>query len=92
VVEVVTTVCRTPKEISEQIAELRRTMVDLAKKHGLLVAAASTHPVTNWRDVELTDGERYLQISKDLGDVVRSNLIYGMHCHIGIKDPDAASM
>ena len=89
VVEVVTTVCQTPKEIAEQVTELRRTMVGLAKKHGLLVAAASTHPTTNWRDVKLSDGERYLQISKDLGDVVRSNLIYGMHCHIGIKDPDA---
>ena len=89
VVEVVTTVCQTQKEIAEQVTELRRTMVGLAKKHGLLVAAASTHPTTNWRDVKLSDGERYLQISKDLGDVVRSNLIYGMHCHIGIKDPDA---
>ncbi len=89
VVEVVTTPCSSPREISEQITELRRTMIGLGRKHGLAVAAASTHPVTHWRDVKLTDGERYLQISRDMGDVVRSNLIYGMHCHIGIADGNA---
>ncbi|HYC77778.1 MAG TPA: YbdK family carboxylate-amine ligase, partial [Planctomycetota bacterium] len=89
VVEVVTTVCQHVKEITEQIVELRRTMIGLARKQGLAVVSASTHPITNWRDVRLSPGERYLQIANDMGDVVRSNLIYGMHCHLGIRDPDA---
>jgi carboxylate-amine ligase len=89
VVEVVTTVCQHVKEVTEQIVELRRTMIGLARKQNLAIVSASTHPVTNWREVRLTPGERYLQIERDLGDVVRSNLIYGMHCHLGIKDPDA---
>jgi glutamate---cysteine ligase / carboxylate-amine ligase len=89
VVEVVTTVCQHVKEITEQLVELRRTMIGLARKQHLAIVSASTHPITHWREVKLSPGERYLQIERDLGDVVRSNLIYGMHCHLGIKDPDA---
>jgi glutamate---cysteine ligase / carboxylate-amine ligase len=89
VVEIVTTVCQHVKEVTEQIVELRRTMIGLARKQHLAIVSASTHPITHWREVRLTPGERYLQIERDLGDVVRSNLIYGMHCHLGIPDPDA---
>ncbi len=88
-VECVTTVCQSVREIREQVTELRRTVVGLARKHGLAVAAASTHPITHWTSVKLTPGERYLQIQHDLGDLARSNLIYGMHCHIGIADQEA---
>src|SRR5262245_24919565 len=81
VVEVVTTVCQNTKEVGEQLSELRRTMIGLARKQRMMIVSASTHPITHWRDVTFTQSERYLQITKDLGDVVRSNLIYGMHCH-----------
>jgi carboxylate-amine ligase len=89
VVEVVTGICHNAKEIGEQLVELRRTMIALARKQGMTIVSASTHPITHWRDVTFTQSERYLQITKDLGDVVRSNLIYGMHCHVGIADNDA---
>lgn len=89
VVECVTAVCRTVREIVDQVTELLRTVVGLSRKRGLAVAAASTHPITHWMSVKLTPGERYLQIQNDLGDISRSNLIYGMHCHVGIEDPEA---
>ena len=88
-VETVTSVCANVQEVTEQVAELRRTVMGLARKRGLRVVAASTHPITHWDKVALTPGERYAQIQKDLGDLARANLIYGMHCHVGIKDPDA---
>lgn len=88
VVECLTTVCSSMREVREQIGELRRTVIGLARKRGLRIAAASTHPTTHWKEVRLTPGERYLQIQKDLGDISRSNLIYGMHVHMGIQDPD----
>lgn len=88
-VECLTTPCQTVKEVIDQVAELRRTLIGLARKRGLRIAAASTHPTTHWKEVKLTAGERYLQIQKDLGDVARSNLIYGMHCHVGIEDREA---
>lgn len=88
-VECLTTPCQTVKEVVEQVAELRRTLIGLARKRNLCVVAASTHPTTHWKEVKLTTSERYLRIQKDLGDVARSNLIYGMHCHVGIEDKEA---
>ena len=88
-VECLTTPCATVRDVVEQVAELRRTLIGLARKRGLRVVAASTHPTTHWREVKLTTSERYLQIQRDLGDVARSNLIYGMHCHVGIEDKEA---
>lgn len=88
-VECLTTPCRTVREVTEQVLELRRTLIGLARKRKLKIVSASTHPITHWQSVKLTAGERYLQIQKDLGDVARSNLIYGMHCHVGIEDPEA---
>ena len=88
-VECLTTPCPTVRDVVEQVAELRRTLIGLARKRGLRVVAASTHPTTHWREVKLTTSERYLQIQRDLGDVARSNLIYGMHCHVGIEDKEA---
>jgi carboxylate-amine ligase len=89
VVECVTGVCSSVKEISEQVAELRRTVLGLARKRNLKIIAASTHPITHWSNVRLTPGERYLQIAQSLGDLARSNLIYGMHCHLAVEDPEA---
>lgn len=88
VVECISTVCQTVREVVEQTSELRRTVVGLARKADLRVVSASTHPITNWREVKITEDPRYQQIESDLGDVARSNLIYGMHCHLGIPDPD----
>src|ERR1043165_9244967 len=45
VVEVVTAVCNHPREIGEQLSELRRTMIGLARKQGMAIVAASTHPI-----------------------------------------------
>ena len=89
VVEVLSAPCATVAEVGEQLTELRRTLMGLARKHGGAVLTASTHPIANWREVKLTEGERYAAIEKSLGDVARSNLICGLHVHVGIQDPDA---
>ena len=49
VVEVVTTVCQNTKEIGEQLSELRRTMIGLARKQRMLIVSASTHPTSRRR-------------------------------------------
>lgn len=89
VVEVVTGVCRSVAEVGEQLRMFRRILSQLAKKQGLALAAASTHPFTHWKEVEVTQGPRYMEILQDMQDVVRANLIYGLHVHVGIPDPEA---
>lgn len=86
VVEVGTGVCRNMKEARADIVNLRRQMVDLAQSNGLLLVAGATHPFADWRVQDIYPDERYLQVVEDMQLVARSNLIFGLHVHVGIED------
>ena len=90
VVETGTGICRDIKQARDEITELRQTLVTLAKKDNLRIVAAGTHPFSDWKKQDITDGERYKVIVEDLQDVARANLIFGLHVHVGIKDRDVA--
>lgn len=88
VIEVGSSVCQTPAEIREELVRLRGQVMDLAAEDGLKILAAGTHPFSSWMDQEITPLERYLGVEQDLGDLARKNLIFGMHVHVGIEDPE----
>ncbi|MCC7125020.1 MAG: carboxylate-amine ligase [Acidobacteria bacterium] len=86
VVEVGTGVCRNMTEAREDLVTLRRQMVSLAHEHGLELVAGATHPFADWRVQDISPDERYLQVVEDMQLVARSNLIFGLHVHIGVED------
>ncbi len=88
VVEVGSTVCQTPVEIRAELLRLRGAVMDLAAKDGLRILAAGTHPFSSWMEQEITPLERYQGVEQDLQDLARRNLIFGMHVHVGIEDPE----
>jgi len=90
VVEVGTGICKNIQEARADLHELRSEMVALAKKNGLRLAAASTHPFADWRKQEIYPDERYAIIVEDMQQVARSNLIFGLHVHVGIEDRETA--
>jgi carboxylate-amine ligase len=90
VVEVGTGICRTIKEASADILNLRRSMVALARENGLLLCAGATHPFADWRVQDIYPDERYLQVVEDMQLVARSNLIFGLHVHVGVEDRETA--
>ena len=59
VVEVGTKVCANIKEAREELKNLRRQIIRLARENGLRLASAATHPFADWRVQEVTPGERY---------------------------------
>ena len=90
VVEVGTAVCRNIKEARADIINLRQAMVKLASDNGLLLCAGATHPFADWREQDIYPDERYLQVVEDMQLVARSNLIFGLHVHVGIEDREVA--
>jgi carboxylate-amine ligase len=86
VVELGTEICADIGAARRDVTRLRRHMAELARKNGLRIAAAGTHPFSHWADVEITANERYEQIVSDFQVVARANLIFGLHVHIGIED------
>jgi carboxylate-amine ligase len=86
VIEVGTPVCRDIKEAKQRVKELRREMISLAEEHGMKLAAAATHPFSDWRGQEIYDDVRYKVLVEDLQLVARANLIFGLHVHVGMED------
>ena len=90
VVEVGTAVCSNIKEAKQELRKLRLDMMKLARKNGLRLASAATHPFADWRVQEITPDERYKNIVEDMQLVARANLIFGLHVHIGVEDRETA--
>jgi glutamate---cysteine ligase / carboxylate-amine ligase len=89
-VEVGTTVCSDVAAVRAELCEMRGELDRLARKGGLRIVAASTHPFSDWKAQEITNNERYHNIVHDLQDVARANLIFGLHIHVGIKEKAVA--
>jgi carboxylate-amine ligase len=90
VVEVGTTICQNIQDARQQVTELRRVVIDIAAKHGLAIGAAATHPFSMWQQQLITPHPRYEEILNEMQDAARSNLIFGLHVHVGIDDRDTA--
>jgi carboxylate-amine ligase len=90
VIEVGTRVCKDIGDAQEDLFDLRRNMIRLADEHGLCLVAGATHPFADWRAQEIYPDERYHRVVEDLQLVARSNLIFGLHVHVGIEDREAA--
>jgi glutamate---cysteine ligase / carboxylate-amine ligase len=87
-VEIGTKVCTSPAEVRAELVRLRRHVMELAGKKGLVIAAAGTHPFSSWLTQEITPLERYMGVRQDLADLAQQLLIFGTHVHIGIEDRD----
>src|SRR2546429_8320926 len=90
VVELGTEICQSIVDAREHVVELRSRLAELAGKAGLKIASVGTHPFSHWRDQLITQGERYQEIVKDMQQLARANLIFGLHVHVGIPDRDVA--
>lgn len=86
VVELGTEICGDVTAAREQVVQLRTELATLAARRGLKIASAGTHPFSHWRDQLITAHERYATLVKDMQQIARANLIFGLHVHVGIPD------
>ncbi len=86
VVEVGTDICRNIDEALKDVATLRGTIAQIAGDLGLWVGASGTHPFSHWEHQLITDHARYNEIVNELQEAARSNLIFGLHVHVGMED------
>lgn len=86
VVEIESGICNDITEVRKDMHTLRKQLIQTAHHNNLRVCGGGTHPFSHWIDQKITNDERYDKIVSDMGDVARSNLIYGLHVHVGIPD------
>src|SRR5438874_3793373 len=63
-------------------------MAKLADRDGLALVSAGTHPSSSWQDQDTTEKERYAELEEEFQDLIRSNVIFGMHVHVGVEDKE----
>jgi carboxylate-amine ligase len=87
-IEVGTRVCQTLPEARADLARLRRTVSEVARRHGLAIIAASTHPRGRWGSQRFTDKDRYEMLARNMQAIARRMVISGMHVHVGVENDD----
>jgi glutamate---cysteine ligase / carboxylate-amine ligase len=90
VLEVSTEPCTGTREAGEQLRALRRQVIETAAQKELVIGAAGTHPFAMWEDQRIVARPRYRDLISALRFVARQELIFGMHVHVGLDDPDKA--
>jgi carboxylate-amine ligase len=90
VLEIATEPARNTREAGAQLRGLRREVRRLAHTHDLEICSAGTHPFARWEDHRISAGQRYRDLIDALRFVARQEVIFGLHVHVGIDDPDKA--
>jgi glutamate---cysteine ligase / carboxylate-amine ligase len=90
VLEISTEPCQNTAQAGEQLRALRRQVIQTAASKGLVIGAAGTHPFAMWEDQRIVARPRYRDLISALRFVARQELIFGVHVHVGVDDPDKA--
>ncbi len=90
VLEIATKPCRDLGEAGRELRGLRAQVRSVAEAHGLTIGSAGTHPFAMWEDQRIVQRPRYRDLINALRFVARQELIFGLHVHVGVDDPEKA--
>jgi glutamate---cysteine ligase / carboxylate-amine ligase len=90
VLEVATPVCRNAGDADRELRRLRRAVRDIAAENGLRMGSAGTHPFSLFERQRITARDRYRALVDQMQYVARRELIFGLHVHVAVDDPDKA--
>jgi len=90
VLEIATPVCRTAGDTMSSLTQLRAYVTEVAREKGLRVGSAGTHPFSLFERQRITATDRYRALIDQLQYVARRELIFGMHVHVAVDDPEKA--
>jgi glutamate---cysteine ligase / carboxylate-amine ligase len=85
-VEVVTGICSTVSQATDDLAEMITELQRVAAPHGILLACAGTHPLSDWRDATFAPIQRYAELVEQMQWLARRIQTFGVHVHVGVRD------
>ena len=89
-VEIATPICRTAGDVMRELSTLRSYIFGIAHERGMRVGSAGTHPFSLFERQRITAKDRYRALIDQLQYVARRELIFGMHVHVAVDDPEKA--
>jgi glutamate---cysteine ligase / carboxylate-amine ligase len=90
VLEIATPGCRTAAEVDSELRKLREYVTSVAKQNSLRVGSSGTHPFSLFERQRITARDRYRALVDQLQYVARRELIFGLHIHVAVDDPEKA--
>jgi carboxylate-amine ligase len=90
VVEITTPVCRTAGDVMRELVQLRSLVTGVARESGMRVGSAGTHPFSLFELQRITAKDRYRALIDQMQYIARRELIFGMHVHVAVDDPEKA--
>src|ERR1041385_7710096 len=90
VLEIATPVCHTTGEIADQLRRIRGYVISVAREQGMRVGSAGTHPFSLFERQRITAKDRYRALVDQMQYIARRELIFGMHVHVAVDDPEKA--
>jgi glutamate---cysteine ligase / carboxylate-amine ligase len=90
VLEIATSPQPNTASAGRQLRRLRTAVNEAAGRRGLCLGSAGTHPFAMWEDQRVSSRPRYRELIAELRFVARQEIIFGLHVHVGLDDPDKA--
>jgi carboxylate-amine ligase len=90
VLEVATPVCHTPSDVEAQLRALRAYVTQVARARGMRVGSDGTHPFSLFERQRITAKDRYRALVDQMQYIARRELIFGLHVHVAVDDPEKA--
>jgi glutamate---cysteine ligase / carboxylate-amine ligase len=90
VLEIATPVCHTAGDVAAQLRRLRGYVGEVARERNMRVGSAGTHPFSLFERQRITAKDRYRALVDQLQYIARRELIFGMHVHVAVDDPEKA--
>jgi carboxylate-amine ligase len=88
-VEAVSPICYSLSEVRQVLIRMRREINQFAHRTGTCIAAAGTHPFSDWKNQKITPKERYQNIAADYQQLALEPY-FGYHVHVGLEDQEIA--
>jgi glutamate---cysteine ligase / carboxylate-amine ligase len=90
VLEIATPVCRTASDVDGALRNLRSYVGSIARDKGLRYGSAGTHPFSLFEQQRITARDRYRHLVDQMQYIARRELIFGLHIHVAVDDPEKA--
>lgn len=90
VIELTTGIHSDVDGVVAELGSLRSRLRHELRTMGLTAAAAGTHPLTIWKDTEVSSAERYRRVDDSMRVLARREPTMAVHVHIGVPSPEDA--
>ncbi len=87
-IELNTGICHTAVDAEADLRATAEPLLSLASELGVRFIATGTHPTARYQERKLFPAERYHGLIARNQWIARRLLIFGLHVHLGMKDPE----